>query len=357
MRIFIVCNNLGGGGAERVAVNLANGLSRHGHEVWIITDIYQKASYPVDGKVVVLPLCNDTTSKLKWLGSIARIRRFARQNHPDVVIGFMHFCSIVARLAVIGLRIPVVMTIHHALESKVYHFNRLTLWLDKHTPRFYAATTVLNQADKDYLGDGHKSVYVMPNPLTFSILKEKVQKKKIILSAGRINNWVCKGFDLLIEAWGKIANQYPDWTLEIAGTGPQKDVEYLKSLAEANHVYERVQFLGYRTDMINLYREASIFALSSRSEGLPMVLIEAMSQGCAPVACENLGRTREIVQDDSQGLLFQTGDAGDLAKKLSKMLSNDSYRQQVQKAAIERSKFYELDNIVKKWESLLSQIV
>ena len=161
----------------------------------------------------------------------------------------------------------------------------------------------------------------MPNPLTFTpiVVAEDgemindlgtvIEKEKIILAAGRLNDWKCKGWDLLIKAWALINGQetmgngqindqslaLSGWRLQIAGTGSEQDFSFLKQLCKENDVEDSVEFLGYRTDMKELYQKASIFCLSSRSEGLPMVLIEAMSQGCAPVACENLGRTKEII--------------------------------------------------------------
>ena len=70
MKIFIVCNSLGAGGAERVGVNLANGFVNHGHEVYIITDLFQEAAYPVDEKVTVLPM-----TKLKLLLKIHLLKK------------------------------------------------------------------------------------------------------------------------------------------------------------------------------------------------------------------------------------------------------------------------------------------
>ena len=358
MKIFIVCNNLGIGGAERVAVNLANGFVGKGHKVYIVTDLLnQKASYSVDNKVSIMALCRKSNSKKKWFGAPFRLRTFLKKEKPDIIIGFMHVCSIISRLATVGLKVPVIMTIHHSLESKEYHLDFLTRWLDKHTTRMYKAVTVLNQADKAYLGQRHKNIVVMPNPLTFSPVNEVPPKQKIILAAGRISNWYYKGFDLLLEAWGKIANSYPDWILKIAGDGPKENFDYLENIAKHCKIDNRVEFLGYQMNMISLYRESSIFALSSRSEGLPMVLIEAMSQGCAPVACENLGRTREIIQDCNQGILYKTGDVTSMSEALGKMIRDDEYRHYVQKNAVKRSTFYRSENILNMWELLLTNLI
>ena len=386
MKIFLVCNSLGGGGAERVHVNLANGFAQRGHEVYLIADVNQPASYPVDEQVHVLPLCPQSTNKLKkWGGAVSMLRKNIKQYKPDVVIGNMHLCSSVSRIAAVGTHTPVVMTIHHALESKEYDgFSKSEKFLDRHSPSFYAATTVLTEADKEVMNNKYhqkKNIIVMPNPLTFTPIRvtdngemindqgNVIEKEKIILAAGRLNDWKCKGWDLLIKAWAlmnehwsKDNGQFDDqssalsgWRLQIAGTGSENDFAFLKQLCKENDVEDSVEFLGYRTDMKELYQKASIFCLSSRSEGLPMVLIEAMSQGCAPVACENLGRTKEIITNEKEGLLFKTADVDDLAKQLSRMITDSDYRKKVKRASVERSYCYQTDHIVEMWEELLKK--
>ena len=388
MKIFLVCNSLGGGGAERVHVNLANGFAQRGHEVYLIADVNQPASYPVDEQVHVLPLCPQSTNKLKkWGGAVSMLRKNIKKYKPDVVIGNMHLCSSISRIAAVGTHTPVVMTIHHALESKEYDgFSKSEKFLDRHSPSVYAANTVLTEADKEVMNNKYrqkKNIVVMPNPLTFTPIVvtedgemvntqgEKIIKENIILAAGRLNDWKCKGWDLLIKAWAlmngqltKDNGQFDDqsselarWKLQIAGTGSEEDLRFLKQMCKENNVEDSVEFLGYRTDIKELMQKASIFCLSSRSEGLPMVLIEAMSQGCAPVACENLGRTKEIITREREGLLFKTADVEDLARQLSVLITDQEKRNKIQLSAVKRSESFLLDHVVDKWESLLRVII
>ena len=364
MKIFLVCNSLGGGGAERVHVNLANGFAQRGHEVYLVADTNMEVSYPVDDSVHVLPLCPKTGNKfVKWGKAISLLRKNIKKFRPDVVIGNMHLCSIVSRVAAIGTNTPVVMTIHHALESKEYDgFSKSEIFMDKHFPSLYAATTVLTEGDAEVMRNKYhqrKRIFVMPNPLTFTPVTEIPSKENIVLAAGRLNDWKYKGWDLLIQAAGRIKPLLvrEGWKIQIAGDGPESSKAFLADLCKQVGVKDVVEFLGYRTDMKELYQRLSIFCLSSRSEGLPMVLIEAMSQGCAPVACENLGRTKEIITNESEGLLFKTADVDDLSEKLTKMITDEEYRTSVQKNAIERSKYYSIDHVIGMWENMLKEIM
>lgn len=376
MKIFLVCNSLGGGGAERVHVNLANGFAQRGHEVYLVADVYQEATYPVDEKVHVLPLCPQFTNKLKkWGGAVSMLRKNIKKYKPDVVIGNMHLCSSVSRIAALGTHVPVVMTIHHALESKEYDgFSKSEKFLDRHSPSFYAATTVLTEADKEVMNNKYhqkKNIIVMPNPLTFTPIEvtdngemindqgDVIEKEKIIFAAGRLNDWKCKGWDLLIQVAGELKDLFVEngWTIQIAGGDSSAEKEYLETLCQQAGVDSFITFLGYRTDMIELFQKASIFCLSSRSEGLPMVLIEAMSQGCAPVACENLGRTKEIITNENEGLLFMTSSVEDMVRKLSRMIAEEDYRKKVQRAAIQRSEYYKTDHIIDMWEDMFENVI
>lgn len=403
MKIYIVCNSLGAGGAERVGVNLANGFARHGHQSCIITDIYQKASYPVDDAVKVLPLCPKDKGKIqRWTEAIINLRRYVKQERPDVIIGIMHLCSAVARIATIGTKVPVVMTIHHALESDTYKFSKIEQFLDRHTACFYKATTVLTHPDKECLGD-RKNIFVMPNPVTFTAVEKIPEKEKMVLAAGRLNDWKYKGWDILLQAWKSLYydnvndnENLRDWWLKIAGACNTDSINFLKSLLanadwtqndnvndDDNHLNTKhtkeketsaekqntqksgiwrsekyhIEFLGYRTDMEQLFQKASIFALSSRSEGLPMVLIESMSQGCAPIATDFKGRTKEIITSEKEGLTCNPEDIEALAIGIHQLMSDDELRKTIQQNAIERSKFYSLDHIIEMWERLFRTLL
>ena len=373
MKIFIVCNNLGGGGAERVGVNLANGFTQKGHQVFIVTDIYMPANYEVDESITILPLCKQYASKKsKWIQAIKNIRKYAKAERPDVIIGVMHLCSIAAWLGSLGLRIPVILTIHHALERiKELHTSKLNIFCDRQLSRIYDITTILTEADRKVIGD-RKNIRVMPNPLTFDSASTIPPKENFILAAGRIDDWKYKGFDTLIEAWKSLSPTLPrkegdSWWLKIAGAGSSGSISYLKSLltdtewiqTEGGWKSEKyhMEFLGYRKDMLQLYQKASIFVLSSRSEGLPMVLIEAMSQGCAPVATDYKGRSREIITTDEEGITCNIEDSDAMALGIGKLIQDEQYRLTVQQKALERSKYYALPNIISMWEDLLKQIV
>lgn len=359
MKIFIVCNKLGGGGAERVAALLATGLSQRGHQIYLITDLLGKIDYSVAEEVTLLQLFRKTSHKyIKWTSTIFLLRQYIRDYSPDVIIGIMEVCTLVSKLATIGKHVPVIMTEHNAFERPAYEplsfFQKISKF---YINQLYDCVTVLTEADKKVIGNRLKKVYVMPNPLAIAPCSEISEKKKKVLAVGRLNAWFYKGFDLLIKAWGVIAMNYPEWTLEIAGTGDNQSIMFLNKLIEENGVTNSAKLVGFQNDVESMYRESSIFVLSSRYEGFGLVLIEAMSQGCACVACDYKGRQREIIKEDEMGIICSPDNVDDLIQAIQKLISDELYRENLQRNASKRASQYELIKIVDRWEKLLNTVL
>lgn len=319
----------------------------------------EEPTYEVKSSVQLLPLFSSISSKIdKWASTLPNIRKYAKTYRPDVIIGIMETCSLVSKLATIGLGIPIIMTEHNAFERPKN--TPLTKWqiITKfYINKLYCCVTILTEADKEFIGLRLKNTVVMPNPLFLTPIIKSPVKDKIVLAAGRIDDWHCKGFDILLKAWGTIAKQYPDWTLEIAGDGRKVDLELLQNIVRKSEVENQVKFLGYQKNIVDRYKQSAVFVLSSRYEGFGLVLIEAMSQGCACVACDFKGRQREIIRNDSEGLVCVPNDVDALALAIKKMIDDDMYRQKVQKAAIERSKYYAMDKTIRRWENLLKRLL
>ena len=388
MKICIVCPRLCHGGAERVAVSLANGFVGRGHEVMFFADLYEERTYVLNDAVKVQNLVPQTHNKLKkWGGAIRFIRKQLKKDKPDVIIGIMPLCSIVARLASIGTGIPVIATEHNSYErpeSAPMPF--MSLLYKFVICRYFKKVTVLTNADKKIIGNRLRNIVVMPNPLALERIKALSQRKRIILASGRVDNWHYKGFDVLIRAWAQVVSgseflvSSGGWKLVIAGVWRSPETRsYLDGIAKECGVLDKIEYTGFVEDMQKLYAESSIFVLSSRYEGFGLVLIEAMSQGCACIACDYKGRQREILnpaQDQSletrnlnletrnrkfeaceTGILCEPDDVESLAAGIQKMIEDDEYRESVRQKAIERSKYYSIENTMDRWESLLKLVI
>ena len=365
MKIVICIHSLGNGGAERVSALWAEGFLRKGSEVHLVTTMrdenieYVKPenNYVLPKEVEIHDLSAPGNALLRYIRKIVNLRRLLRCVHPDVAIAVLMPWDFWLLIASFGLKIPVVNTEHDSFErpksapmSKRQWFHKFVL------NHFFRGVTVLNEADRKVAGKSFSNMYVMPNPLSFNPLDEVPKKEKVIFAAGRLDCWHYKGFDKLLMAWGAIAYKHKEWKLYIAGAGAKKDVDFLSDIAKSFNVLDQVKFLGFQRNIVSFFKKSEIFVLSSRYEGFGLVLIEAMSQGCACLACDYKGRQREIITNDNEGLLCQPDDEKALAEGLELLISDEALRHKLQQNAIERSKFYMVDKVIERWYNLFEKL-
>jgi len=360
MKVFIVCARLAYGGAERVAAMLASGFAERGHQVTLAANLFDEHSYQVHADVQLRNLLRSNKGGAwKWFRSIFVLRKYLKQERPDVIIGVLPLFSFIAWCASRGLNIPLVATEHNAFERPASApFTRLQRFEKFVLNRLYKHITVLTEADKSIAQQCLKYVTVMTNPLSLKPAETVPPKKRIVLAAGRMASWHYKGFDLLLRSWNLVRKDYEEWTLEIAGTLRHPDrYSEITTLIKDLNMGGCVRLLDYQQNVERLYRKSEIFVLSSRYEGFGLVLIEAMSQGCACVACDYKGRQRDIITNDEEGLCCPPEDVDALAEAMRRMLSDEPYRKRVQRNAIERSKYYSLENTMNRWEQYLKNEV
>ena len=177
-------------------------------------------------------------------------------------------------------------------------------------------------------------------------------KAQTVLAVGRYTYQ--KSFDRLIRAWASA--DVPDgWKLRIVGDG--EDREALSELAGELGVGGTVLLDGPSADMDAVYREASVLALSSRYEGLPMVLLEAQAYGIPSVAFDCQCGPSDVISDGESGLLVPQGDILGLAQALETLMSNEPLRRKMGAAALAESCRWDRDTVMKQWTSLFEDIL
>ena len=208
MKIGIVISRLCHGGAEHVGVMLANGFANHGHRVFLLSNNNEIVSYTIDEKIQIRGIFPTKRFKIiKWFQATYNIRSFAKEQSPDIVIGIAETCSLISKLACVGLNIPVIYTAHNAFErpssAPMGLWNKIAKFK---LGRVYDATTVLTEADKKCIGKQLCNAFVMPNPLGLQPVDNIPPKQNTILAVGRLDGWHVKGFDVLIRAWASVVS-------------------------------------------------------------------------------------------------------------------------------------------------------
>ncbi|MBP5708518.1 MAG: glycosyltransferase, partial [Bacteroidales bacterium] len=341
MKILLINSNFEQGGATRVATIMCNGFYEKGYMLWVVTDNkHSKISYDLNPNISLLPLYH-REKNMGWFAKLSlfneavhNIRRYIKKFKPDVIISVEAYTYIRILLANSFLDYPVIIADHTSFNRKI---NRLIDLTRYHLYKYADGISILTEKDKNILGAKYPQKEVIYNPLPFPVLNNKTVRRKNVLCAGRLDVWHIKGIDIILDIWEDIAERYEDWTLEIAGGGSESSNTVIIDMIESRHLTKHVKLLGLVNDMQNLYQETSIFVLSSRVEGFPMVLMEAMSQGCASVAFEMEGATNEMVCEGA-GCVIKDGDIVAFKEKLIELIEDENKRETMSTLAIDSVK-------------------
>ena len=209
---------------------------------------------------------------------------------------------------------------------------------------------VLTHEDFSYW-KGFTNIEVIPNPIyTYPKLASPCDSHQVI-AVGRYT-WQ-KGFDLLITAWHNVAMRHPDWQLRIFGAG---DPTVYRKMVEELNLQSSLICEEATNDVYQKYIESSVFVLSSRFEGLPLVLIEAMSAGLPCVAFTCPCGPRDVISDGEDGILVESGNIEKLAEGICCLIENETLRKQYGCSARKNATRYLESNIMDKWIQLFESL-
>ncbi len=340
---------------------LANALAELGHEVTIISKIKTSVSYPLSEDVRLyypetrVNYRSKLTTLLGRLGTTRDLYRFLRKKRPDVVIPFSTTTNGVLIVICRMLGLPVIASEHMnyktTSEKFSHRFIRRYIY-----PRADYLTVLTNRDKEEYYNRFMKNVVVMPNPLSLIPFsnEEAGSREKCILAVGDLNRIEHKGFDSLLQIFANIRVKHPDWNLCIAGGGEAQPVE---DLIEKFGLVGHVTLLGHIKEVQKYMQSCSIFALSSRYEGLPLVLVEAMSQGIACIAYDCFTGPAEMITPGFDGILVEDQNMDSFEKELSKLINDEELRKELGNHAIDSSRKFIPEEIVPLWQALIEKTI
>lgn len=360
MKILFYIHGITGGGGERVLAILANEFAKRGERVCIATDTHVPFAYSIDNRVVLYDLYKGVSKGKARISKIynsilirRNIRRIAKKKMPDVIVAFMSALGCTVVVSTLGLGIPVIVSEHTNVSRN------LGKLLEIKRRIFYPlanAITILTRYDKELWKNKYGNVVYMPNPVSLRENDRTSKKGKTILAVGRVNQWKIKGFDNLLRCWAKLCHSHLDWDLRIAGNADEISLKYLNNLAHELGCCN-YKFLGFREDVYELMQQSEIFCLSSRVEGLPMALIEAMNAGCCCVSFDVKTGPKEIIQHEVSGLIAKNQDNDDLVKCLDKVMKEGTLRKRLAENAPLSIEKYSTERIVKRWYILFDKVL
>lgn len=349
MKIQWIVNNINQvGGIERVVIQLSNYFVEHGCNMEIVSLCTKetKAFFDLHTDVEIIHW-KKSPNDLSRTGIIAIIHQIAKKSDADVVLG-CH--DPICNAMVINkpfFKGRVIATQHAAIE----YYSPKRLVLESLILRFADRFAVLSDWSKLYYENrGLKNCVVIPNALDQKLLEIQEDRDKTIITAGRLTG--VKGFDFLIRAFKLVHNVHPDWKLKILGDG--EDRKKLTALIKELNLEDAVILLGFQKNVLEEFRKASIFTVTSQSEGFSMVLLEAMTQG-VPAVCVDIPVMKELLDHGKYGVLSRADEKA-FASALNSLIADEQLRNQYGEKALERCKAYTMEKIGMQWLELFQKL-
>ena len=371
------------GGISRITSNLTTLFRRKGLQISLVGFKNLDKNYKYDNCQVFLPnqdylLCNENINFLAEHLSKNDIRIIINQAAlSELAIDFLTAVKGKIDVKIIScIHNSILTPINNIAYQKEYYLRGKNLsfifWLLRLSPIrkfiktcykqkyrhkfkkiFYNSDKVINlvpELAKEFenlanvkLGD--KNV-IIPNCL--DTYKNQDEKRNIILWVGTVDTSV-KRIDYMIEIWGKIYNEIPDWELKILGDGPG-----LNEAKELSNKYrlERISFVG-RVNPQKFYEDASILVVTSSHESFSLVTVEAMSNGVVPIVNNSFPAAKSITNNGEAGVLVEAFNKKSMSNAIIDLCRNVIRRKELSKSAIVFSHKFDFDNVYRRWETLL----
>lgn len=373
--VYLIAATCNSGGMERVLANKANWLVAHGYEVSIVTTDQRghEPYFKLDERIRTYDLdINYDADNGRLLSKLVhypvrqwrhrrRLSKLLCQLRADVVVCmFNNDVSFVYKIKDGSRKILEV----HFSKNKKLQYGRRGLWAladrwrtrqEEKEVRKYDRFVVLTHEDATLWGN-LPNISVIPNsrPATMPppIIEGSRYQSKRVLAVGRYDYQ--KGFDTLIEIWRRVqmvkGSKIQNWHLDIVGDGPQRQA--LHQQIDRLGLSSTVHLVPPTSDIQSFYLRSSIFVLTSRYEGLPMVLLEAQACGLPIIAFACQCGPRDIIEDDVNGILIENRDEMLFAQQLTTLMNDPTMRQRLGNAAILSSERFSEERIMSVWQEV-----
>jgi glycosyltransferase involved in cell wall biosynthesis len=362
-----MCTAFGVGGIARHVLDLSEWLRARGHRVtfsgtahaWL-SSATEQDFVPINTAYVAGEGANIVSRISNAIWSAARLRVWLARNKVDVIHAHESAPALVARLATLGLRIPVAVTYHGSEPERVRQFASTVKFADLViTPSHRSASHLEEIGGIDRRKIAVIGLGLKPPP-SFEPERVSAVRRELLGDAGaKLAVTIArlaeqKGIDVLIECVRRMISDHPEFRFAVVGDGPLEDE--VESMAHRAGVLSHLRFVG-RSPTPHLYlRAADLFLLTSRWEALPITIAEAFQEG-TPVVATDCGGVAELV-DESVGKVVPIGDVDAICRAATEILTDDNLREALAKNAAERSREdrFSPDHINRKFEAVYRKL-
>ena len=365
------------GGADKVLTDKANYLAEHNNDVTIITEsqMGRPLIFPLSQKVKLIDIGLDFDKQyghnilyrgILYLRYIRiykeKLKKILFEIKPDIVITLMgRSLDFITSIPDGSIKIGEAHTTKNHLRS--YHLLEEKGGFHKYLARFLRkkqiasamrldALVLLTKQDAEAWKDITRT-YVIPNAIPYIPEESSSLMKKQAIMVGRYND--AKGYEYITEAWEIVHKKHPEWILNIYGSGEtQDDVErWIKErgLQDSMIMHEPTEQITQK------YQESSLCVMSSRYEGFPLVIMEAMSCGVPCVSFDCPFGPRNIIRDGEDGILVDYLNTKALADNICKVIEDENLRKRLGTNAKKNIQRFSQDAIMQQWQDLFQSLI
>lgn len=368
MKLLFFIHSLGGGGAERVTATLANHWAGKGWDVSVVTLAPRdRDRYDLDPAVarIALDQVEESTNSIGALVAnwrrIAAVRNVLKRERPDVVVAMMATANVVLALASVGLSGMKKIgseRVHPPLLPLGFAWELLRSWCYGWLDAIVAQTN--KSRDWVISRTSARRVVVIPNPVEWPLDARAPMlspdsvgspHRKRLLAVGRLEYQ--KGLDILIEVFGTLAPRFPDWELVILGEGSLR--AELHALIQSMRLGDVVFLPGDAGNIGEWYSSAALYVSSSRFEGFPNALTEAMAHGLPAVSFDCDTGPGDIIRHEVDGLLIAPGDTAAFTAALDLLMRDEAARARLGARAVDVRTRFALDRVSDLWLQLFAE--
>ncbi|WP_313804080.1 glycosyltransferase family 4 protein [Sphingobium sp.] len=359
--VAFVLPGLGAGGSEHIVSLLCNHFAARGWMVSLIAfeEPSTPAYYPSHDDVRIIRLGMKSRRRPAATGALAMLRRLRllkrtlKEVRPELVVSFLTRTNILSVLAARSLDIPVIVSERNnpALQNAGPVWSRLRRMT---YPQAVGLITMTQGAMDWFRVTMDVKGWVIPNPVPPAITGAGHRPQgRTIGAVGRLVPQ--KGFDLLLNAFARVAERIPDWNLVIWGDGPERAA--LERQRDRLGLTERISLPGVTEKPGEWIPRSDLFVLSSRFEGWGIVVGEAMGAGLPVISFDCEWGPAEMIEHGKSGLLVRNGDVAMLGEAIAALCADDSRRAALGNAARERMTLFGHDRILAHWHSVITSVL
>ena len=347
------------GGGERVAVSLANELTKK-YEVHLIGITTKESDlfFKINSQVKYSNFFDHRVRLSKNILKISKLlKKYFIDNEIEVAFGIGISANVFLSLAGIGTQTKVVLCDH---TNSITDNSELSQKVQRYVGTKLADKIItLTQEDREnYIkkhGVSDERICYIYNWKEAALSDVSYNNKSTkIVTVGRFDSQ--KGYDYLVQVAKKVLSEKSDWTWEIYGSGNQDEVDKIKELIKENNLQDKLLIKGLEKNQDLIYGDKGIYVMTSRYEGLPLVLLEAQQYNLPIVSFSCPTGPNEIVEDGVNGYLVECYDTDKLSQKLLELMENEVLRQSFSEHAKDNMDKFDKDKILKQWIELIETI-